>query len=264
MAASEKKIGITILGSGTSTGVPVIGCECHVCSSTDRRNRRSRSSILVSLDAGNILIDTSTDLRYQALKNGIRKVDAVLFTHAHADHVHGIDELRSFNFIQKGVIPCFGNAITLHRIKKMFSYIFKDHNSGGGIPHLSMTEAAEKFSFLDEEIVPIEVIHGDLPILGYRIADVAYITDCSEIPAASMEKLKRLDLLILGALRYKTHNTHFTVDEALAVVNILRPKRALFTHLGHDLDYERASAALPENVGLAFDGMTLEFAYKSK
>ena len=264
MAASEKKARVTILGSGTSTGVPLIGCDCDVCTSTDRRNRRSRSSILISLEAGNILIDTSTDLRYQALKNGLKRVDAVLFTHAHADHVHGIDELRSFNFIQKRAIPCFGNAITLDRIKTMFSYIFKDHNLGGGIPSLTMNEVGEAFSLLDEEVIPIEIIHGELPILGYRIANIAYVTDCSEIPAASMEKLKGLDLLILGALRYTPHNTHFTVDEAMDVVNALKPKRSLFTHLGHDLDYERAVAELPETVGLAYDGMTIEISNKSK
>lgn len=264
MAASEKKIGITILGSGTSTGVPIIGCECDVCNSTDSRNQRSRSSILISLEAGNILIDTSTDLRYQALKNGLKRVDAVLFTHAHADHVHGIDELRSFNFIQKRAIPCFGNATTLDRIKTMFSYIFKDHNLGGGVPSLIMNEVSEAFSLLDEEIVPIEVMHGDLPILAYRIANIAYVTDCSEIPPESMKKLKGLDLLILGALRYKPHSTHFSIDEALDVINILKPKRSLLTHMGHDLDYERTSAALPESVGLAYDGMTLEFANKSK
>ncbi|MDT8317895.1 MAG: GPMC system MBL fold metallohydrolase [bacterium] len=255
---------ITILGSGTSTGVPLIGCDCDVCSSTDSRNRRTRSSILISSEAGNILVDTSTDLRYQALENGIRRIDAVLFTHAHADHVHGIDELRSFNFIQKKAIPCFGNATTLDRIQRMFSYIFKDHNFGGGIPQLTMNEVADKFSLLDEEVVPVEVIHGDLPILGYRIADIAYITDCSEIPVASMEKLKGLDLLILGALRYTKHDTHFSVDEAMDVVRALKPERALFTHLGHDLDYEKAVAALPENVGLAYDGMTMEFANKSR
>ena len=264
MAASEKNMAITILGSGTSTGVPLIGCDCNVCTSTDRRNRRTRSSILVSSEAGNILIDTSTDLRYQALKNGIRKVDAVLFTHAHADHVHGIDELRSFNFIQKGPIPCFGNEVTLGRIQTMFSYIFKGADSGGGIPQLIMNEVAQTFTLLGEEITPVEVLHGELPILGYRIADMAYITDCSEIPAASMEKLKDLDLLILGALRYRPHNTHFTVDEAVNVVNELKPARTLLTHLGHDLDYERALALLPETVGLAYDGMTIEFVNKEK
>lgn len=258
MAASQKKVRITILGSGTSTGVPIIGCDCHVCSSLDSRNERTRSSILISLEAGNILIDTSTDLRFQALKNNIRCVDAVLFTHAHADHVHGIDELRSFNFIQKRAIPCFGNAITLDRIKTMFSYIFKDHNLGGGVPSLTMNEVAKAFSLLDEEIIPIEVMHGDLPILAYRVANIAYVTDCSEISAASMEKLKGLDLLILGALRFKPHSTHFSVDEALDVLKVLKPKRTLLTHMGHDLDFEKTSARLPDCVGLAYDGMTID------
>ena len=259
MTFSEKKARITILGSGTSTGVPLIGCDCQVCLSSDARNKRTRSSILISLEAGNILVDTSTDLRYQALKNCIKSVDAVLFTHAHADHVHGIDELRSFNFLQKSAIPCYGNALTLERIETMFSYIFRGNSSnGGGIPRLTMNEASAEIDMLGESIIPIEVLHGELPILGYRFSGFAYITDCSQIPDSSMEKMEGLDLLILGALRHKPHSTHFSIDEALDVIKKLKPKKALLTHLGHDLDYEKMMTWLPEDVGLAYDGMTID------
>jgi len=258
MKRADKNIRITVLGSGTSTGVPLIGCSCKVCTSDNRKNRRTRSSIMISLEDSNILIDTSTDLRYQALKNGITRVDAVLFTHAHADHIHGIDELRSFNFLQKSAIPCYGSALTLERIKSMFSYIFTEHSCGGGVPRLTMNEAHNGLEILGMEITPIEVLHGELPILGYRFANVAYITDCSFIPEASLSKLEGLELLILGALRHTPHSTHFSLDEALAVTRKLSPGRTLFTHMGHDLDYEVTTASLPEGVGLAWDGMTID------
>lgn len=253
-------IKITILGCGTSTGVPMIGCDCKVCRSGDFRNNRTRASIILSLGQANILIDTSTDLRQQALKADLRHIDAVLFTHAHADHVHGIDELRSFNFIQKKPIPCYGDVCTLDRIKRMFAYIFRQHHSGGGVPKLEMNEFSSPTSIAGLTITPIKVLHGDLPILGYRFADSAYVTDCSCIPDDSMEKLLGLDLLILGALRYKHHSTHFNIDQALAVVNELKPKKAIFTHLSHDIDFSAASSNMPQGVSFAYDGLTIEVA----
>ncbi len=253
-------IKITILGCGTSTGVPMIGCDCKVCTSADSRNKRTRSSVVLSVGHANILIDTSTDLRQQALKNNIRHLDAVLFTHSHADHVHGIDELRSFNFIQKKSIPCYGDAETLDRIRQMFSYIFRQHYSGGGIPRLEMNELAIPTSIAGLAITPVKVLHGNLPILAYRFADAAYITDCSRIPDDSMKKLLDLELLILGALRYNRHSTHFNIDQALAVVSELKPKQAYFTHLSHDIDFSTASSTMPEGVSLAYDGLTIEVA----
>lgn len=252
------KKSITILGSGTSTGVPMIGCQCEVCSSKDKRNRRSRSSILISVNGGNILVDTSTDLRYQSLKNNIKSLEAVLFTHHHADHVHGIDDLRSFNFIQKREIACYGNKKTLDRIRIMFSYIFDGAPSSGGIPKLRLEEVDAPFEVMGEKIIPVEVSHGDDPVFGYRISNVAYITDCSGISDKSMELLRGLDLLILGALRYRPHDKHFSIDEAKAVVEQLHPKRTVFTHMGHEIDYEKTSAELPSGIELAYDGMTLD------
>lgn len=249
---------ITILGSGTSTGVPVIGCNCKVCISGNARNKRTRSSALISLEGGNILIDTSTDLRCQSLKNGIRSLKAVLFTHPHADHVHGIDELRSFNFLQRESIPCYGNSNTLDRIRTMFSYIFNGETSGGGIPRLTMNEVNGIFELCDITVTPVEVIHGKLPILGYRLSNTAYITDCSEIPSSSMKKLEGLELLILGALRYREHSTHFTIDEAIGIVETLKPQKTVFTHLSHEIEYARTTSELPAGVELAYDGMILD------
>lgn len=257
MTQINSTIKVTILGSGTSTGVPAIGCDCTVCTSTDPRDKRTRSSILLTIDGANVLIDTSTDLRYQALKNGIKRLSAVLFTHAHADHVHGIDELRSYNFLQQEAIPCYGDKNTLERIKTMFSYIFKEYRTGGGIPRLTLNEAWEDFELLGKKFIPVQVLHGELPILGYRVGNIAYITDCSKIEPASLEKLKGLDLLILGALRYKPHSTHFSLSEALEIAEALKPKRTLFTHMGHDISYIKTSAELPDGVELAYDGMTI-------
>jgi len=251
-------IKITFLGCGTSTGVPMIGCDCGVCTSADIRNRRTRSSIILSVEKSNILIDTATDLRYQSLKNNIRHIEAVLFTHDHADHVHGIDELRSFNFIQKEPIPCYGDFRTLERIKKMFSYIFTQKQSGGGIPRLEMNEITDRVEISGLAVTPVEVLHGELPIFGYRFADTAYVTDCSQIPDDSMEKLLGLELLILGALRYTPHSTHFNIDQALAVASELKPKRTVLTHLSHEVDFLTASSQMPEGVSFAYDGLSIE------
>ncbi len=257
----EGKIKITILGSGTSSGVPMIGCGCAVCTSDNPKNDRTRSSILISLAGGNILVDTSTDLRQQALRHGIDSINAVLFTHAHADHIHGIDELRSFNFIQKRPIPCYGDGRTLKRIKTIFSYIFDGGmkgEKGWWLPQLEMNEVKGVFDLLGMTLVPVEVAHGEIPVLGYRFGKTAYITDCSSIPDGSLEKLEGLDLLILGALRYVPHSKHFSIEEALAAVEKLKPKRTFFTHMGHDIDYDKTSAELPDGVSLAYDGLVLE------
>jgi len=265
MKEFDSNLKVAILGSGTSTGVPVIACECKVCTSSDKRNNRTRSSILISRGDTNILIDTSTDLRYQALKNEIRGLSAVLFTHSHADHLHGIDELRSFNFIQKRAIPCYGDDKTIGRIKAMFSYIFEPQdNGGGGVPRLDMNEVSAPFYIDGLEITPIEVFHGKELILGYRMGNMAYITDCSDIPSLSMTKLHNLDLLILGALRHRPHNTHFNIKQALEVVERLRPRHTYFTHLSHEVEYESISAELPDGVELAYDGLTVETVLPSK
>lgn len=250
---------LVILGCGTSTGVPVIGCHCEVCSSRDPKNKRTRSSLLVQSKDSNILIDTTTDLRGQALSNGLERVDAVLYTHAHADHIHGIDDLRAFNLAAGGhAIPCYGNAETIGRIRSIFEYIFRVDGRDGWKPNLTTTEVLSEFGLFGDRIVPIEIMHGEAVILGYRIGPFAYLTDCSAIPPGSMEKLRGLEVLILGALRQKPHPTHFSIKQAIEASAAIGPQRTIFTHLGHNLDYGRDSAALPEGFELAYDGMVID------
>ncbi len=249
---------LTVLGCGTSTGVPVIGCHCTVCASDDSRNRRTRSSLLVHTHGKNILIDTSTDLRTQALANSVERVDAVLFTHPHADHIHGIDDLRSFNMVQKDAIPCYGNPFTIGRIKTMFDYIFSDDGMDGWKPNLTASEVSGPFEAAGEKVIPIDIYHGKAQILGYRIGKAAYVTDCSSIPAGSIRLLDGIEVLVIGALRHRPHPTHFTIDQAVEVAQMLKPKKTLLTHLGHGLDYERDNRLLPKGVELAYDGMTID------
>ena len=217
---------VTVLGSGTSHGVPMIGCACEVCTSDDPRDRRSRPSIVVALDAGTILVDTAPELRLQAIANGLRRVDAVLFTHTHADHVHGIDDLRAFNALQRGAIPIYGSPASMRDIRARFDYIFVHTFVGGGIPMLDLHPVEGPFTLLGQEIVPITVLHGSLPVYADRFGRFAYVTDCSSIPDASMEQLGGLDVLILDALRRQPHPTHFNIAQALEVIAALRPRQA--------------------------------------
>ncbi len=248
---------ILFLGCGTSTGVPVIGCRCQVCSSQDPKNWRLRASILVEHRGKKILIDTSTDLRIQALRHSLTRIDAVLYTHPHADHLHGIDELRVFNLIQKESIPCYGNRETIERIRSMFRYIFEEHEEEGWKPNLETFTIEGPFSIGDVPVEPIEVYHGSMKVLSFRIDGMAYVTDCNHIPEGSMERLKGLDLLILDALRHKPHKTHFNIEGALEIVKELRPSRTILTHLSHNLDYYATNRSLPPGVELAYDGMEI-------
>jgi len=236
----------------------VIACGCPVCISGDQRNRRTRTSLLIENNGHRVIIDTSPDLRQQALRTGLRRLDAVLFTHSHADHVGGLDDLRSFNVAQRATIPCYGDEETIHNIRTRYPYVFNGHLYFGAKPELTMHLAAGPFQLFGMEIAPLVVFHGWLPVLGYRIGRFAYVTDCNAIPAGSMAALEGLDLLVLGALRHQPHPTHFTVAEALEVVQELRPKRACFTHIAHDLDHQRDTDRLPPGVELAFDGLVID------
>lgn len=247
---------IIVLGCGTSTGVPVIGCHCAVCASTDPRNKRTRSSALVQTGGKNLLIDTSTDLRAQSLANGIERIDAVLFTHPHADHIHGIDDLRSFNLHQEGPIPCYGNAFTIDRIKVMFDYIFRKDGRDGWKPNLTTSVVDSAFDVFGIKIIPVEIFHGEASIFGYRIGKFAYLTDCSSIPAETIEMLKGVEVIIIGALRYKPHPTHFSVQQAIEASKAIGAKRTILTHLSHGLDY--TADAPGEGVELACDGLTID------
>ncbi len=249
---------LIVLGCGTSTGVPVIGCRCRVCSSLDPKNNRTRSSAIIEADKRLILIDTSTDLRHQALSNRIPRIDAVLFTHPHADHIHGIDELRSFNMVQGSAIPCFGSPETIKRVKLLFEYIFVDNEYNGWKPDLTTTAINGPFKACGIDVVPVPVLHGSSEILGFRVGGIAYITDCSSMPAASIELLRGVEVLVLGALRHKPHPSHFTVDEAIDVALKVAPRQTILTHLGHTIDYLTDGARLPRGIELAYDGMCVD------
>jgi phosphoribosyl 1,2-cyclic phosphate phosphodiesterase len=231
-----------------------------VCRSTDRRDQRLRPSILIEADGGlTILIDTSTDLRAQALAHNIRRVDAILFTHTHADHVFGLDDVRRYNHMQRAAIPCYGDAETLASLRRMFAYVFEPPKQlGGGIPQLTLSEITGPFSIASIGIVPIRVFHGSLPVLGFRIGSFAYLTDCNRIPDDSWPLLDGVRTLILDALRHRPHSTHFSVSEALTVVDRIGAQRAWFTHICHDLSHAETNAQLPSHVQLAYDGLVIE------
>jgi phosphoribosyl 1,2-cyclic phosphate phosphodiesterase len=253
---------VTFLGTGTSHGVPMIGCECVVCRSADPRDRRLRPSIYIDIPGHvSILVDTSTDLRQQALAQRVTRVDAILFTHGHADHVMGLDEVRRFNVIQGGPIPCYANAPTWDTLKRSFYYVFDGlPRQGGGIPQLLPQQIEGPFSVGGVRVVPVPVWHGRMAILGFRLGNFAYLTDCNAIPDDSWPLLAGLDSLVLDALRYKPHTTHFTVDEAIAVATRIGATRTCFTHMTHDISHAELSARLPAGVELAYDGLVLDVA----
>ena len=253
---------VTVLGSGTSTGVPVPGCRCEVCTSDDPRQKRLRASVLLKNrdDGRAILVDTSPDLRQQALANDIERIDAVLYTHAHADHTHGIDDLRTFNFRQGRSIPCYGPASALARIRESFGYIFEEGGQrGGGKPRLRLHELdGTAFEAAGLEVVPVPVLHGELEVFGYRVGRFAYVTDCSAIPDESFERLAGVEVLILDALRFAPrHPTHFTVAEAIQAARRIGARETYLTHLTHKVDARNPHKPLPEGVKFAHDGLRL-------
>ncbi|HZR23331.1 MAG TPA: MBL fold metallo-hydrolase [Vicinamibacterales bacterium] len=252
---------VTVLGSGTSHGVPSIGCDCVVCNSSDPKDKRSRPSIYIETDATKILVDTSTDLRNQALANKIRRVDAILFTHSHADHVMGLDDVRRYNQMQQGPIACYADGETLGNLRQMFSYVFNPPKQiGGGLPQLVLNEITGPFAINDVRIVPVPVMHGKLPVLGFRIGSFAYLTDCNSIPESSWALLTAdggVRTVILDALRHRPHSTHYSVSEAIDVIHTLGAERAYLTHICHDLGHAETNAQLPRGIELAYDGLVL-------
>jgi phosphoribosyl 1,2-cyclic phosphate phosphodiesterase len=260
---------IVILGSGTSHGVPMIGCDCEVCRSDNPKNRRFRPSILVRNQEHAVLVDTTPELRMQALAANVCRVDAVLITHTHADHIMGLDDLRRFNDLADAEIPVYGDYGILEDIRRIYPYIFKETQAGGGKPRLTLHCLESEFTLFGLQIEPFYVLHGRLPVLSYRFevpataegpaVRVAYVTDVSEIPAGVMEKLSDLDLLILDAVRFDPHPTHFGLYQALDVIAEVKPHRALLTHLSHQYDHDLVNAQLHSHVQLAYDGQTLCF-----
>jgi phosphoribosyl 1,2-cyclic phosphate phosphodiesterase len=249
---------ITFLGTGTSSGVPLIGCQCEVCQSLDYRDKRLRVSIHVEIAGKSFVIDTGPDFRQQMLRAGIKKLDAVLFTHEHKDHTAGLDDVRAFNFLQQQDMPVYARAQVLEQIQTEFAYVFAEKRYPG-IPRLQLNEiTGAPFEIAGVRFVPIDVMHHLLPVFGFRINNFAYITDVNFIAAASQEKLRDLDVLVLGALQREPHPSHYTLQQALDVVAQIAPKRTFFTHISHrmglqrDLDFE-----LPPHIRLAYDGLTL-------
>ncbi|MBV8891524.1 MAG: MBL fold metallo-hydrolase [Acidobacteria bacterium] len=253
------KATLTVLGSGTSMGVPTIGCNCAVCRSPDPHDRRTRPSIMVEYDGRLVLIDTTPDFREQAIREGIQHVDAVLYTHTHADHILGIDDLRPLSFHRSGNIPLFARPEAAEFLRRMFRYIFEADYKFGGIARVELKSIEGPLDLFGARFEPVAVIHGDTEIYGFRFGSAAYLTDFSAIPELSCERLKNLDILFLDALRHKPHPTHSTVENSLRLVKQLQPRRAFFTHICHDLPHETTNRALPPHVRLSYDGMKLEF-----
>ncbi len=255
MTAANLKL--TILGSGTSTGVPVLGCHCPVCRSPEPRNNRTRCSALFEWSGHKVLIDTATDFRQQALREGIEQVDSVLYTHAHADHVHGIDDLRTFTLVTGRAIPVYAAPGVIDRLHGLFSYIFSDIDAPGYRPRLQVNEVTGPFELFGQQVIPVPLVHGPGESLGYRVGNLAYVVDCSAIPETSWGLLQGLEVLVIDALRFRGHESHFSVSEAIEVAERLRVPRTLLTHLTHDIDCQRDVAGLPAGVEFAYDGQTL-------
>ena len=253
-----------LLGVGTSVGVPAIGCSCSVCSSDDPRNKRTRCGVVVGLPEGNLLIDTPPDLRTQLIREGIGIIHSVLFTHEHADHIFGLDDLRLFPFYLGHAVPLYCEPDVERRIRHSFDYAFSDEKQthAGAIPKLEVRSiSTAPFQVLGQRIVPIRLLHGPrLHVLGFRIGNIAYSTATKPIRDESWPLLEDLDVLILDALRYKPHVTHFSLDEAMDVARRVNAKRTVFTHLSHDFDYETTNAQLPPRMELAYDGMSFEWS----
>ncbi len=252
---------VIILGCGTSIGVPALSCDCAVCMSDNPRNKRLRTSAAVRLDEGHtILIDTGPDLRQQALVNGLSRLDAIFYTHTHADHVHGIDEIRMYNYLQRRPMDIYGIPEHIGEIKQRFAYIFEPSiQKGGGKPNITphIVTPGKAFELFGTPVVPITIQHGQLPCLGWRIGNFAYLTDVSHIPDESYPLLEDLDLLVLGALRYAPHSTHFNVDEAVKEAQRIAAKRCYLTHMNHELDYDELCRKLPPSIRPAYDTLRL-------
>ena len=254
----EPETQVTFLGTGTSVGVPVPTCDCSVCSSDDPRDSRLRPSVLLQWGDASVLIDSSPDLRAQALRQRIRRVDAVLYTHSHADHILGLDDLRLYNWKQGSPIPAYGNPETLDALKRTFWYVFEGEPTQSTRPAIDLHPIESEFTLLGRTVVPLPLMHGPLSILGYRIGAFAYLTDVSEIPEPCYSLLRNLDVLVLDALRERPHPMHLSLDEAVSLARRIGARRTFFTHMTHDVHHATISAKLPPGIELAYDGLCLD------
>lgn len=249
---------LTFLGTGTSTGVPTITCGCKVCTSTDPRDQRTRPSLLVEFDGRVVLIDTTPDFRQQALREKMDRLDAVVFTHGHADHVLGLDDTRVFYFREQIPLPIWADQRSMETLRTIFAYIFNGSYKYGGVGKLDPHLIDGPFELWGLRMIPVPVLHGDSPVLGFRFGQAAYVTDFSTIPETSLPLLEGLDVLILDALRHKPHPTHSNIEQSLALVKRLKPRQTLFTHIAHELGHAETNALLPPHVRLAYDGQRVE------
>jgi len=259
---SNERLRVTVMGSGTSMGVPTLGCHCAVCESADAHDKRLRPSLLLSRGERNVVIDTTPDFRTQALRAGIDRLDAVILTHGHADHILGFDDLRPYNFKQRAAMPVYGSEETFRVIRRAFAYVFDDKPTLSSIPSVNLHVVKGPFEVMGVRFVPVPLVHGEMEVLGYRFGRAAYLTDFSRLPDSSAALLEGLDDLILDALRDVPHPMHMTVEQSLALIDRLKPKRAWFTHIAHDLPHEATNERLRKlgypNVKLAYDGLTFE------
>ena len=253
---------LTVLGSGTSMGVPTIGCNCRVCNSADPRDRRTRPSVMVQWDSHTVLIDTTPDFRQQAIREHITKIDAVLYTHGHADHILGLDDVRPLSFPRVtggGKIPLYASETTSRVLRGVFRYIFEGDYKYGGLAQVEILPVGGEVELFGATFTPLPVLHGDAVIEAYRFGSAAYVTDFSSIPEETLDKLRGLEILFLDALRHHPHPTHSTVENSLHLVERLNPKRAFFTHISHDLAHQETNATFPHHVRLSHDGLKLDF-----
>ncbi|MDP9382853.1 MAG: MBL fold metallo-hydrolase [Chloroflexota bacterium] len=255
---SSARIKLKFLGTGGSFGVPMLGCGCKVCLSTDQRDKRLRTSVVVNVGGRSLLIDASPDLRAQGLAHRVERVDAVLFTHEHADHVGGIDDLRAFNIRQRGKLTCYGDARTLAVIRRRFDYIFSSIPPLGSRPRLDLCVVDGPFELYGQEVVPLEVFHGEQTITGYRIGGLGYITDASRLPSETVQAVRGVKVLALNALRHEPHPLHLSLEQAVDTAQLIGAERTYLIHLGHELEHEATSRLLPQGIELAYDGLTVE------
>jgi phosphoribosyl 1,2-cyclic phosphate phosphodiesterase len=250
---------LTILGSGTSHGIPMIACDCPVCTSADPRDRRTRTSALFSFDGHHVLIDTAPELRLQCLAQDVQRVHAILLTHAHADHVTGLDDVRRFNHVLGGPLDVYSAAAALARVQRMFDYAFcDDPDYPSAKPQLRAVAVTGPFMLFGRRVTPIPYQHGPTPVLGYRIGDIAYCPDCSFVPDESRTLLADLDVLVLDALRRRPHPTHFNLEQAVAEAQRIGARRTYFTHIAHELGHAATNAELPPGLELAYDGLVCD------
>ena len=250
---------VTFLGSGTSQGVPVIGCDCEVCRSLDYRDKRLRSSVFIEVDGKSFVIDTGPDFRQQMLREDIKRLDAVLFTHSHKDHIAGLDDVRAFNFIQQRSMPVFGTKALHEQLKIEFYYAFADEKYPG-IPQLNLIEISDQpFEVHGAKFIPLPVMHLRMPVLGFRVGNFSYITDTNSIPDETLEKLKGTQVLVLNALQREKHVSHFNLEEAIAMAKKIGAPKTYFTHISHKLGtHKKVEKELPESIALGFDGLIIE------